>query len=61
MQMRYDLMYEGPQLEGQKYDAPMLPHIPIELINATAEARFDCDWEKVFKTQVTKTTKATGA
>lgn len=37
----------------------MLPNVPIEIISAMAAARFDCDWENVFKAQVRKITKAT--
>ena len=42
-------------------DEPALPNVAVEIISATAAARFDCDWEKVFRTQVRKMTKATEA
>jgi hypothetical protein len=56
MQMRYEFMYEGPQLDGQKYGELIKPVVAMVLISAMAAARFDCDWENVFVTQVKETT-----
>jgi len=56
IQIIYEFTYEGPQLDGQKYDETITPLDAMEFMSAMAAARLDCDWEKVFMIQVKATT-----